>query len=79
MDKYNIVPIKFHKARVEHICYHCENLIKMGEKIYYQSDEFLQSLSWKKFCEKCFNEKGQFLITFKKIQIRDKLQRSLLG
>jgi len=53
MSKYDIIPITPHKARVEHSCYGCGKQVKVGEKIYYQNDKFLQSLSKKKFCETC--------------------------
>lgn len=53
MSKYGVGPMNPHKARVEHLCYSCGEKVKIGEKIYYRSDKFLQNLSKKKFCESC--------------------------
>lgn len=77
MNKYNLIPLKSHKAGVEHTCYSCNEKIKAGEEVFYQSDKFIKILSKKKFCKKCFNKHGQKLIKIKKIKI-DKNQQTLL-
>lgn len=74
MSKYDIIPIKPHKARVEHLCHICDKLIKKGEIVCYQRDRFLQNIRRKKFCEKCFEKYGQNLLTIKK---KDKSQTTL--
>ena len=76
MSKYDLIPLKPHKAKVTHKCFLCGKEIKPEEIVYYQSDKFLQSLSNKKFCEECFNKHGQKLLEIKKRKI-DKSQRRL--
>ena len=78
MSKYDVIPLKEHKARVSHICFSCGKEINAGEKVYYQSDRFLQSLSNKKFCEQCFNKEGQNLLNIKKSK-RNPKQKTLFG
>lgn len=78
MSKYNIIPLKPHKARVMHTCLFCGRKIKSGEKVYYQSDKFLQSLSGKKFCDDCFQKHGQKLLN-KKFQEKVSSQKTLSG
>lgn len=76
MSKYNGIPLKPHKARVNHKCYSCDRAIQKGELVYYQENKFLQSLSRKKFCEECFNKNGQKLLEIKRGKI-NKDQRVL--
>jgi hypothetical protein len=77
MSKYNTIPLKEHKARLFHICFCCGNKIKPGEKVYYQTDKFLQPLSNKKFCEECFKREGQHLLNTKKYPKRGLTQKTL--
>lgn len=65
MTKYGLIPLKSHKARIDHVCFSCNKEINVGKVVYYRSDKFLQTLSNKKFCEECFNKYGQELIKLK--------------
>jgi hypothetical protein len=66
-SKYDSIPIKLHKARVEHICLRCDTIIARGQGVAYQRDDLInQVVGQKKYCENCFNELGQDLIRFKK-------------
>ena len=76
MSKYNQIPLEEHKARVSHHCFFCNEEIKSGDKVYYQSDKFLQTLSNKKFCENCFSKYGQKLLVIQTSK-KDKNQRTL--
>jgi hypothetical protein len=62
MSKYdNLIYYKQTKARTEHICMNCHQLIKSGD-IYYAEhikDKFLHSLHSKKFCKQCYQKMGE--------------------
>lgn len=58
MGKYSTIPLSPHKARVEHCCSKCKKFIRKGETVYYRKDRFLQTFDKNKFCEDCFNKKG---------------------
>lgn len=52
------------KSRTNHICNNCSSLIRKGELYYKENieDKFLQSLSLKKFCFKCYEDLGDSLL-----------------
>lgn len=57
MGKYdNLIYYKQTKARTEHNCTNCHQLIKTGDIYYAENikDKFLHSLHRKKFCKKCY-------------------------
>ncbi len=58
MSKYdNLIYYKQTKARTDHNCTNCLQLIKSGD-IYYSEkikDKFLHSLHRKKFCKQCYH------------------------
>jgi hypothetical protein len=59
--------MKLHKARAEHKCSRCDNIINIGEKVAYQDDPYIDiGVSRNEFCEVCFNECGQELRYFKR-------------
>jgi len=62
MSKYDQIPLRKIKARVEHICLKCNKLIKIGDVYYAQKDRFLHSLSNKKFCKNCYSKFGENLL-----------------
>lgn len=70
MSKYSSIPLKPHKARVQHICYKCGKIIQIGENVYYQSDRFLQNLSKKKFCKECFKAGDELRAEARKGEVR---------
>jgi len=57
MSKYdNLIYYKQTKARTDHNCTNCHQLIKAGD-IYYPEnikDKFLHSLHRKKLCKRCY-------------------------
>jgi len=72
MSKYNSTPLKPHDARKKHTCSLCRKEINPGEKVFYQSEKFLQSLNSEKFCKQCFDNHGQELL-----EIENKDQKNL--
>lgn len=74
MSKYDSVPLKPVKATKQFICYNCNSNINPKEIYHMQKDEFLQTLSNKRFCAKCFEKEGQNLLSIKKLK---KGQKSL--
>ena len=67
MTNYDESLIKLHRARAEHKCYRCGNVIRIGEKVAYQKDPYVAiGVSRNEFCEVCFNECGQGLVHFKR-------------
>ena len=79
MSKYDSIPLKPHKARIMHNCHWCNSEVKVGAVIYYQNDRFLQTISRKKFCEKCVDKYGLKLLEDRKISIIEKNQKTLFG
>lgn len=59
MGKYERVPLKRVKARVEHQCSICGEIIGVGKYFYSRRDRFLQSLHSKDFCSKCYQMYGE--------------------
>jgi hypothetical protein len=65
MGKYDHLKyLKKTRARVNHTCSRCGKTINASSYYYAEStkDRFLQSLHFKKFCAKCFEEYGETLI-----------------
>lgn len=69
MSKYNNLKfLKKTKARVEHRCQNCGELIGPGALYYSEKlrDRFLHTLHEKKFCEQCYKKYGDQLLNLKK-------------
>ena len=67
MTNYDESTIKLHRARAEHRCSRCDNVIRIGEKVAYQNEPYVAiGVSRSEFCEVCFNECGQGLVHFKR-------------
>jgi len=65
MNKYNHLKfLKKTKARVEHECYQCGQLISTGDFYYAErlKDAFLHTLHNKKFCTDCYKKYGDSLL-----------------
>ncbi len=65
MGKYDSLKfLKRTKARAEHQCRKCGQLIKIGDFYYVEElkDRFLHSLHRKKFCSDCYQRDGDKLI-----------------
>lgn len=59
MSKYDHLKyLKKTKARVEHQCFQCGELISAGDFYYAEDlkDRFLHSLHKKKFCKNCYEK-----------------------
>lgn len=76
MNKHNSILLKPIKATKSFECYKCDSEIKPSEIYYMQKDKFLQTLSNKRFCSKCFKEHGQKLLEIKKQKL-NKEQKKL--
>jgi hypothetical protein len=62
MSKYdNLIYYKQTKARTDHNCTNCFQLIKAGDIYYAENikDKFLHSLHRKKFCKQCYQAMEQ--------------------
>jgi len=68
MGKYDQIPLRKVKARIEHQCKNCRKIIQEGEHYYAQRDRFLQSLHSSKFCLNCYQEHGTKLLKKQKIR-----------
>lgn len=55
-SKYDSVPIKLHRARVDSVCSKCGKLIIRGEYVAYQRDTFIHVFIKNKYCEDCFKK-----------------------
>ena len=78
MGKYDTIPLRRIKARIEHQCNRCEHIIQPREYYYTQKDIFLHFLHKpKKFCSKCYEEHGQELLMVKNKASQDKTSRGL--
>ena len=65
MNKYNNLKyLKKTKARAEHRCNNCGDLINAGEFYYAETlkDKFLYTLHNKKFCNNCYKKFGDKLL-----------------
>ena len=66
MSKYDHLRfLKKTKARAEHQCFQCGQLISAGEFYYAEElkDRFLHSLHRKKFCSACYQKFGDKLLS----------------
>ena len=64
---YDDNSIRLHRARAEHKCYRCDNVIKIGEMVAYQNEPYVPiGASRNEFCEVSYNECGQGLEHYKR-------------
>jgi len=66
MSEYDNLPFyRQIKARAEHNCTNCAQLIRAGDLYYAEDieDRFLHSLHRKKFCNQCYERMGQNFAT----------------
>ena len=71
MGRYDQIPFRKVKARTEHKCTKCGDIVQAGEYYYTQRDKFLQTLHSPKFCSKCYQEHGAKFFTKQKKHTKD--------
>jgi len=64
------------KARANHQCSQCGEIILIGEYYYRETieDRFLHSLHARSFCTKCYTQSGNSLLTTKSKEKRETTQ-----